>query len=272
MLTGDEASVLFDCGMMFCADETINNVKAGLQGRPLDYIFATHTHYDHIGALPFFRREWPEVKLATTSLGAAVLQKETPRRVIRELSYDAAVLFAPGRAESCMDYNDETLFADVILKENDEIPLGGLTVKVIETPGHTRDALSFFIPELKLLILSESTGGVVDGQAYCSYLTSYDMAIESIRKCSLLPYEYISQAHTGIIQPNDMDGFFHRTEAAARECKDFILFLRDSGMNSDEILKAFSEKYMGKTILDIQPEASFVINAKATIGCTLRDF
>ena len=272
LLLGDDATALFDCGMIFCADETIENVKTALRGRPLDYIFATHTHYDHIGALPFFRDEWPEVRFVTTDIGAAVLLKDTPRRVIRELSASAAELFRPEHIEACSKYDDNAFHADIIVRDGDNIPLGGLTVRVLETPGHTRDALSFFIPELKLLILSESTGGILGDRFHSYYLTSCDSTISSINKCRALPFEFISQAHNGIISPSETAGYFDRAEAAARDCRDFILSMHDKGMSEDEMIDAFTDKYLNRSLLDIQPETPFRINAKATIACTLRDF
>jgi len=102
LLIGDNYTALFDCGMMFCGEKTIQNVKNALNDRAvnmnnthkrtLDYIFLTHTHYDHIGALPYFRKEWENVRVVTGETGAAVLLKNTPRRVIRELSLAAREL------------------------------------------------------------------------------------------------------------------------------------------------------------------------------------
>jgi len=72
LLIGDTHTALFDCGMAFCAEDTIKNVKKALNGKLLDYIFITHTHYDHIGSLPYFRNVWPVLHLVTSEAGAAV--------------------------------------------------------------------------------------------------------------------------------------------------------------------------------------------------------
>ncbi|MCL2127883.1 MAG: MBL fold metallo-hydrolase, partial [Treponema sp.] len=146
LLAGDNRAALIDCGMAFCAGGTIQKVKEALNGRRLDYILCTHTHYDHIGALPFFRKEWPRLRAVTVAAGAEVLLKDTPRRVIRELSLAAAKNFG---AAIDTAYSDDDFHADIIVKEGDRISLGALTVEVLETPGHTRDSLSFFIPELE---------------------------------------------------------------------------------------------------------------------------
>ena len=141
ILIGEKFTALFDCGMAFCAEDTIRNVKGALKGRTLDYIFLTHTHYDHVGALMFFKNEWKNVQVITSEIGASILQKSTPRKVIYELSLSAAKSHC---VELDMIYPDNCFRADAIVKDGDYISLGGNTINVVETPGHTRDTLSFF--------------------------------------------------------------------------------------------------------------------------------
>lgn len=264
VLIGGDCAAVFDCGMAFCADETIGNIKNALQDRALDYLFITHTHYDHIGALPAFRREWPELRAVTSEIGAAVLLKDTPRRVIRELSAVAAGI----RDILC---DDEAFRADIIVKEGDVIPLGGLSVRVIETPGHTRDSLSFFIPEIELLILNETPGVLMpDGSIYPCYLTSYGDTINTIHKCREFPYKHLSPAHRGVVSDKDADGYFDRALEANAACRDFILSMSERDLSEAEMLEEFYRKYAGEILLAYQPKEAFIANARATIACTLR--
>jgi glyoxylase-like metal-dependent hydrolase (beta-lactamase superfamily II) len=267
LLIGENHTALFDCGMAFCADATIQNIKNALKGRLLDYIIITHTQYDHIGALPFLRKEWPLARLVTTSVGSAVLLKDTPRRFIREMSAMVAAQYGVTLGE----YDDSAFHADMTVKDGDSIPLGGLSVQVLETPGHTRDSLSFFIPELALLILNETPGFLLDGRVYPCYLTSYNDAISSIEKCRRLPYRFLSMPHRGVAAEEDAQGFFDRARESNIACREFILGMAEKNPGEDALLEGYTQRYGNDRLFSYQPKEAFIANARATIACTLRN-
>ena len=59
LIIGSEKTAIIDCGMAYCGGDVVKNIKNKLaeEGRnTLDFAFLTHSHYDHMGALPYIGR------------------------------------------------------------------------------------------------------------------------------------------------------------------------------------------------------------------------
>jgi len=63
---------------------------------------------------------------------------------------------------------------DLILRDGDELDYGGgWKVRVIETPGHTKDSLSYYIPRIKTLIAGEAVGIYNNSEIQPEFSSSY---------------------------------------------------------------------------------------------------
>jgi len=101
--------------------------KAAEEGFTVDWILETHVHADHLSAAPY-------LKLKT---GAKVVIGEN----IRQVQQIFRLIF------NALDVSGSGAEFDVLVKEGDTFKLGGLTVSVIETPGHTPACVSFKIAD-----------------------------------------------------------------------------------------------------------------------------
>ncbi len=93
-----------------------------LDGRTCDAIFCTHHHSDHVGALKELRDR----------TGATVYASEI----------DASVIENQPRAYGMQAPSCEV---DVRLKDKDTVRVGGMSWKVIATPGHTPGGICFYL-------------------------------------------------------------------------------------------------------------------------------
>lgn len=59
LAVGERNTVLFDPGMAWYGEKTVEKIKEIIGDRPIDAVFLTHSHYDHVGALPVIKKYWP---------------------------------------------------------------------------------------------------------------------------------------------------------------------------------------------------------------------
>ena len=71
----DEKTVLFDTADWAVGRQFIANVKAVLNGRPLDYLVINHVEPDHAASIEEILLRWPKVKIITTPKAVTLLNQ-----------------------------------------------------------------------------------------------------------------------------------------------------------------------------------------------------
>ena len=71
----DEKTVLFDTADWAVGRQFIANVKAVLNGRPLDYLVINHVEPDHAASIEEILLRWPNVKIITTPKAVTLLNQ-----------------------------------------------------------------------------------------------------------------------------------------------------------------------------------------------------
>ena len=50
--------------------------ELGIEPERIKYLTLTHTHPDHIGAMPHLKRQWPHLKIVASPIAAKILRSE----------------------------------------------------------------------------------------------------------------------------------------------------------------------------------------------------
>ena len=105
--------------------ELLDNIrKAGFDPQDIRYVLITHGHFDHAGGAARLRRELKNARFVMTETGWA-----------EALASSAAGAGKPNAWEM--------IPRDIVGKEGDAWTLGGRTVTMLETPGHTLGTASY---------------------------------------------------------------------------------------------------------------------------------
>jgi glyoxylase-like metal-dependent hydrolase (beta-lactamase superfamily II) len=112
----------------------------------------------------------------------------------------------------------DKLDIDLPLEDGSEINLEeGGKIKVVATPGHTRDAISFYLPWSKTLICGEAVGTISrDSSIRPQFLASYDDYMDSLEKISRLDVEILVMAHLHILKGEEARDHVSKTIEATR--------------------------------------------------------
>lgn len=124
------------------------NIYSALQknGFTVMGILLTHGHFDHIWGLDALR---DAVNAAAESDGrepVPVYASEGEREILKNPRMNISE--QAGRA--CSTY------ADVYVKDGEELNLAGMSIKVIATPGHTEGGCCYYVEEAGILVAGDT--------------------------------------------------------------------------------------------------------------------
>lgn len=164
-------AALFDTGLD--AGSVLNCITEN--SLTLRHIFITHSHWDHVEALPKIREAWPKAKVHSGSKNAPVDQRNKPSEIVH---------------------------------------LGGLRVTHRETPGHAEDGVTYIVgnwqedaPHVALVGDTIFAGSIGRGNQ------SWDLARQKVREqiLSLPPDTLLCPGHgplTTVTEEREHNPFF----------------------------------------------------------------
>lgn len=269
LLLGSEKTALIDCGMGYCWEALLRNIEDVLLERPLNYILLSHTHYDHIGALPYIKSQYKDAIVIGAAHAAKVLENPNALAVIKDLGEKAGKLYSGTNIELRID----NMEIDKIVREGDRIDLGDRNLSVLETPGHTSCSLSYFMEPDGILFASESTGILANPNfVHTAILKSYKDSICAGEKCRKLMPRTIILPHYGVLPREFNDQYWKQFIIDSEEKKTFILGLFKEGLSLEAMTERYSERYWSELREQEQPKPAFLLNAKSIIQVIIKEF
>ena len=268
LLDDGVTSILVDSGFGFTGFRMADNIAKVLGERKLDYIFLTHSHYDHALGSAYVLRRYPEAVMVAGRYAASIFQRPGAIRTMRELDGK----FAAENGVTDYEFLGSGLRVDVACDDGDAVMAGDMRFVVLDLPGHTRCSVGFHCPERRLLIATESLG-VYDGAEGIvpSYLVSYEDVLRSVERMEGLEIRSILSPHFGLLNEEQTAFFLKNARRCAVEGRDFLLGLAEGGKTDEEMLAAFRTRYGNDYILSIYPEAAMRMNTQIMINMLKRD-
>jgi len=260
---------LFDAGFSCLGELYVQEIKKILGVRKPKFCFLSHSHFDHCGAVFTFKKYFPNIKIVSSSGVKKILKRPNAIALIKQLN-KASEYMVRDNIISKERFNEFFPFdVDLTVQENDVLKISDeISVNIIETPGHTRDCLSYYIPEKKILISSEAFG-IQDetGHIYSDFLVDYDMYYNSMEKMISLEARVVCTGHNFAFTDKDAADYQQNSLSA---CKRFLklvkAFLAEEKGDVEKVKNRIKKiEYDGKQGFK-QPEPAYLLNLEARIN------
>jgi glyoxylase-like metal-dependent hydrolase (beta-lactamase superfamily II) len=226
-LLDGEKPAIFDAGLAFLGNIYTDDIREIIGNRDLHYCFLTHSHFDHCGSVSILKKNFSGLQVVASEKAKMVLRRPNAIALMRALTRANEPLAKSIGIELAEFEEFEPFEVDMTLKDGDFLELSpNLAVQVLETPGHTRDSLSYFIPRKKVLLCSEAAG-IPDatGNIVSEALVDYDQYYESMSRLSKLEFDILCLGHRQALNGRDARNYFRKSMA---HCRDFLNLVETS--------------------------------------------
>lgn len=268
LLDDGKTAILYDSGFAFTGYQVADNIRKVLGGRKLDYIFLTHSHYDHALGSAYALQYWKDAKVVAGAYAAKIFAKPSAKAVMRELDGKFAKTCGVSNYEDRID----DLKVDIPVSEGDVIRAGALEFIAIDLPGHTRCSVGYYCPAEKLLLCCE-TVGVYNGadDVVPSYLVGYQMALDSIEKVEKLDIEAVLVPHYGVLTGEQARFYIRKGKERAVSAAREIVRALEAGESKDAIAASFMDGIYHGYVKEIYPVDAMKLNTSIMIDMLERE-
>lgn len=263
-----EKPVLFDAGIVKLGRIYEEEIRAVLGKANPIMLLLTHMHFDHCGSISYLKSVFPGLNVGASRKASEIIKRPNAVKLIQTLSENAAEALTAIDGSRLLNKPFEPFDVEMILEDGDVIELeDGLTVRVFSTPGHTWDFLSYYIPEKRMLIVSEAAGCIEYlGYIATACLTDFGVYLSSLKRLASLEVDVLCPGHRSVCLGEDAKTFLSRSIETALHFKTLVKELwEDENGDMSRVMARVRDVEYDPIPLPKQPEQAYLANLEARV-------
>jgi len=220
ILKGEDEYAFLGGGMVHIVPEIVEQLKEfKIEEEKIKRILILHSHFDHCGVVPFFKRRWPWAKVTSSQRAKELLAAPN---VIETIEFMNQALFREkGREDQAKDLGlgFSGINIEEVVKDDDIISCSDLSIKIIEVPGHSSCSIAAYVTEEKAMFASDAGGIPFGDQIFTCANSNFDKYQESLKKMAGYEIEVFLAEHYGARTGKDANSFLKRSMDYAKEAR-----------------------------------------------------
>lgn len=251
LLKGSEEFALLGGGLTYIVPDIIKQLKRfKIEEKKIKRIIILHSHFDHCGIVPFFKRRWPWVSITASQRAKELLDKPEIMESISSLNQILLTEHGLEQPDKDIEIELGRINVDDVVKERDILSCDDLSMEVIEVPGHSSCSIAIYVPQEKAMFASDAGGIPIGDRIFTAANSNFDKYQESLQKMARYEIEVYLTEHFGARTGSDGRHFLQKSMDAAMETRSI---LEASYAKTKDIEK--STKEMTDTVMEWVPES-----------------
>jgi glyoxylase-like metal-dependent hydrolase (beta-lactamase superfamily II) len=238
LLEGKACSLIISGGMSYLAPFVLSQLSDfGIDERKIGKLLILHSHFDHVGLVPFFKRRYPNLVVYASDRAWEILKM--PKGIETINTFSRLVAERMG-VSACLEGRDLEWRDDIVgrvISDGDTIDLGGMIVQILETPGHSSCSISAYVPEIRALFPSDGGGIPYEEMILPAGNSNFTQYQHSLDKLQPLKVDIFCADHYGYVTGPEAASYIVRSIDAAREKRALIEALYRRKDSIDETVK-----------------------------------
>ena len=268
-LLDGERPVLFEAGLTCLGKIYEEDIRSVLGDRQPEILFLTHVHYEHCGATSYFKEVFTDLKVGASPQAAQIIKRPNAQQLMRSLNKNASSLVTGVDKDKLLQEPFKPFDIDLILRDGQVIQLEeGLSVQVFASPGHTRDLLSYYIPEKRILVATEAVGCADHtGHIVAEFLVDYESYLAGLERLAALDVAVLCQGHHFVFIGEAVKDFFAGSIESAKRFKTRVEeLLHTEGGSVERVVALIKAEEHDSKPLPKQPEKAYLLNLTARVA------
>jgi glyoxylase-like metal-dependent hydrolase (beta-lactamase superfamily II) len=177
--------------------------KIDFEPKKLKYLMVSHSHFDHCGAVPYLKKEFPHIQILASAYAEKIFAKDKTVNFIAVTNKYAIDMMGLQDEYEKLDLKFDGIHVDRIITEKDIIDLGdGIEVHFLEVPGHTQCSIAAYVPKLKALFPADAApppAEDTDSIFFPGPQYNFGMYRQSMERLASLDVEIFASEHFGVV-------------------------------------------------------------------------
>ena len=247
LLEGKNGSMIVSGGMSYIVPDLLQQFKQfDIDEKRIKYILVLHSHFDHVGIVPFFKRRHPEMEVYASERAWEILRMDKAILTINEFSRNVAKRMKRENIFSTYDLEWGNDVSGKTIREGDRISLGDLEVSIFETPGHSSCCIAAYVPKLKALFPTDGGGIPFDETIVTSGNSNFTKYQQSLERLKDLEVDYYCADHYGYVIGEEAGEFISRSITMAEKnrarMEQVYRSTRDIDLAARELISSFYQE------------------------------